>query len=136
MPEFSAGNVLLPQLPPSFEELKARVAALRKANQERQDQIDQFFIDTTKSLTNIDIAEPIAAGRRAETLGGGVVGPEGILIDQLFTSSTGSGADLPPGVDEQGRPRAINQNNQVTAAVGGNEKATEVKMLPMWNADP
>lgn len=136
MPEFGVGNVLLPQSPPSIEELKARIAAFRAANQERERQIDETFISAVRSLTNIDLTDAVAAGRRAESLGGGLLGPEGILVDQLFTSATASGADLPASVDEQGRPRVINQNNQVSAAVGGDQKATDVVMLPMWTADP
>lgn len=136
MPEYAVGAPLLPFVPPSLDELKARIAAIRRSSQEREARIDQTFIDAVRSLTTIDLTDPIAAGRRAETLSGGVLGPEGILIDQLFTSATASGADLPPGVDSQGRPLAVNQNQQDERALRSKDKAGEVVMPPMWMADP
>lgn len=136
MPEFSAGSVVLPQLPLSIDQLKERVAAFRAQNAARQEAIDQAFIDVTRSVTGVDLQEAVAAGRRSETLGGGAVGPESILVDQLITSPTASSADLPPGVDERGRARVINQNQQTAYTVNERGELVAVQMLPMWTADP
>lgn len=136
MPEFGVGNVLLPQLPPSIDELKAKVAAIRAANRERERQIDQAFIDFTKSLTNIDLTDAVEAGRRSESLGGGQIGPESLLIDQLLTSPTSSGADLPPGVGVDGKPITINQKSPTEYKLDSAGNLVAVQMLPMWEADP
>jgi hypothetical protein len=136
VPEFRIGSSLLPQPSPSFRELRERIAAIRASSADRERRIDQGVIDATRSLTNIDLTEPVEAGRRAERLGGGVIGPEGILIDQLFTSAGASGADLPANVDERGRPRAINQNNQTGYVLDSAGNLVAVQMLPMWLADP
>lgn len=136
MPEFGVGSVVLPNLPPSIDELKAKVEAFRAANREREAKIDQAFIDAAKSLTGIDLTDAVEAGRRSESLGGGQIGPESLLIDQLLTAPTSSSADLPAGVDERGRQRVMNQNKQTSYTIGADGKLNEVEMLPMWLADP
>lgn len=65
-----------------------------------------------------------------------MIGPEGILIDQLFTSAGASGAELPANVDERGRVRSVNQNNQTAYVIDSAGNLVAVQMLPMWLADP
>lgn len=136
MAEYGVNQPLLPQLPPTVEEIKERIAAVRRANEARQTQIDQTFIDVVQSLTNIDLTQAVESGRRTESLGGGSIGPESLLIDQLITAPTASSADLPPGVDERGRPRSINQNQQTTFVIDSDGQLVEVQMLPVWTRDP
>jgi hypothetical protein len=136
VPEFGVSAPLLPQSPPTFAELGERIAAVRRANAERQAAIDQFFIDQTRSLTNIDLTEAVDSGRRSEALGGVVGAGESILIDQILSARISSSADLPAGVDERGRVRLINQNTQTAFVLDQDGNLVEVQMLPMWNADP
>lgn len=136
MPEFGVGEPLLPAQPPTFQDVLDRLKALRAVNQANQDRIDKSFVDAVNSLTGINLTEAVEAGRRSESIGGGAIGPEALLIDQLLTAPTSSSADLPPGVDARGRPRSINQNQQTGFAVGPDGKLVEVQMLAMWNADP
>lgn len=136
MPEFGVNTPLLPQLPPTIDEIKERIAAVRRANSEREAKIDQAFVDAFLALTNINLTEAIEAGRRSEALGGGAIGPESLLIDQILTAPTASSADLPGGVDERGRVRPINQNKQTTYVIGPDGNLVEVQMLPVWTRDP
>lgn len=136
MPEFSAGNTLLPQLPPSIEELRARVEAIQRSNREREAQADQGFIDSVQFLTGVDLTDLIARGRRAEDEKRVISVFDVVVLDSVPRVASSSNPDGGGSDSANGNLLTVNQNGQVTGAVGGNQKLPPVSMLPMWNADP
>lgn len=137
MPEFAVGmQPLLPRQPETARELWARIRERYVALEAIDDKRDEAITAFVKEFYGFDLTEFYEGAERREPFG--FVFDEAIVtaFDLIATQKISRGSELPPGIGPDGRPRAVNQNQQATGVVGGGGKLPAVVMLPMWNADP